>query len=235
MCRSCWLSTTLEGVQGGEQKWSALCLGKNWQDKSWDSCTLPASKSYYTVLFTYLYGTVSQLSEVLSPELHSSFLPQVKKQTNHDVSAASSVLRWQLRWPWQKDPEWASLLCLRSRRDWSLGTGTAPLHLYTSSESKQIGKSLLVLGSPVLVGDSEFYMIVKQLHAPSQLKDIFWGRSWLKDTKEYPPSWKTGEGLVERYQNLLSCRRLSGLCWVVREDGLMLLQGTSSNRKSASI
>ena len=219
MCCSCWLSTTLEGVQGGEQKWSALCLGKNWQDKSWDSLYSPFIKiilhcPFHLSIwnsFSTIWGTVSWAAFLI-------FAPseQTNKPTNPDVRVASLDLRWQLRWPWQRDPEWASLLGLRSRRNWSLGTSTAPLHLYTSSESKQIGKSLLVLGSPVLVGDSEFYLIVKQVHAPSQLKDIFWGRSWLKDTKEYPPSWKTGEGLVERYQNLLSCRRLSGLCWVVR-------------------
>ena len=70
-----------------ESRNEALCAWEKTGRTSLEiACTLPSSKSYYTVLFIYLYGTVSQLSEVLSPELHSSFLPQVNKQTNQPTT-----------------------------------------------------------------------------------------------------------------------------------------------------
>ena len=160
-----------------------------------------------------------------------------------------------LWWP-QRDPERTSLLRLNSMKNQSLstsrGTRLPPLRIQTN-----LGKSLLVLGSPVLVDDPECYLAVYSRYLPPPSWKILgagggggglvkryqgnthpverycgglgwkilgnthpverhWESAQLKDTgNTYPGERNWREVLVERFQGLFSCRRLSGLHWVV--------------------
>ena len=48
-------------------------------------------------------------------------------------------------------------------------------HLHPKGVHMNFSESLLVLGSPVLVDDPEFYLVRYSMSAPSQLRDTGWG------------------------------------------------------------
>ena len=68
-------------------------------------------------------------------------------------------------------------------------------HLPHQRVQTYMSKVLLVLVSPMLVDNPEFYLVVDQVPVPSQLKHTGEGAP-LKDTRAYP---LTEWGFVERY------------------------------------
>ena len=70
----------------------------------------------------------------------------------------------------------------------------ASIRLLTEGDQMNLGKCLLVLRSPVLVDDPEFYLAVEQVtcHLPVE-------RYWSILTQDLDAEW----GLVERYHDCL--------------------------------
>ena len=146
------------------------------------------------------------------------------------------MLFFFLGWKFYSDHEETHsglLLHLNSVKNWRLCSSRGPCaHLPPQKVQRNLGKSVLVLGSPLLVDDPELYLVLYSRYLPppswkilgggSQLKDTGYSFQWklglggaggegcwLKVTREYPPRWVDigGTGLIERFQSFLSCRR----------------------------
>ena len=156
-----------------------------------------------------IWNAVSQ-AEVL-------ILPQIK--LNSELSCcAIFFLSQQFYGDRQSDPEWTSLLRLNSTRNRSLvtsrGTSCPPA---SSGSPANLGKSLLVLGSPILVHNPEFYLAVYNRYLPFQLKDTWGGGGWKIPENTHPVerywkgvSWKIPGKYQPRWKILGG-----GACWKV--------------------
>ena len=153
----------------------------------------------------------------------------------------------------QQDSKQIPLLCLNSTRIQSLGTNRGPFCPFASSGVwTDFSKSLLVLRSPVLVDDPEFYLvgysrylsllswkILGYSHPGSRHSlglgwksprhtwpvERHWGH-WLKDIREIPTQWK-GTGWGDGWKIPRNTWRLKGktprLLWGRRLSGLSWL------------
>ena len=131
----------------------------------------------------------------------------------------------------KSDPEQTSLLHMNSVRIWSLGIRRGLLSPLASSGSpRQIRVSLflffdlphwLMILGVFLVATGAYPLSWNILRVERKWGNTHWvERYWmgLKDTRDNThPGERHWEGdMVEKYQGLLSWRRLSGMDWVVK-------------------
>ena len=115
-----------------------------------------------------LWSSFSELSEVLSPGLQSSFCPQIKLKSPLTCCAflKSTVLGDQPSYPegtgalvYDQRPL-IPLCLLGESRQICIGEQRS-LACCSHWGPKELGQQLLVLGSPILVDNPEFYLVVE--------------------------------------------------------------------------